>query len=136
MHGEGMGGIVLEHDPDGVAHFRAQHRAEHPEMLPLRWARFQRGEGLVGVFAVEGLAVGPADAMRSALSEDFGVAHKRHAHHLIDAEWSVVPVHLVGSDVVGVNGVSSCALRVCGKGEAGKKPRPQADKTYASVPLN
>src|SRR5208282_1121600 len=36
MHGEGMSGIVLEDDADGVAHFRAQHRSQHPEMLPLR----------------------------------------------------------------------------------------------------
>ena len=85
MHAGGMGGVVLEDHADGVAHFGAQDRPENSGMLPLRRARLQLGEGLVGVFAIDGLAIDGADAMRTLFGEDFGIALELHAHHLVHA---------------------------------------------------
>ena len=72
-------------------------------MFPFGSARLEPGEGRVRVFAVESFAIDGADAMRPSLGEDFGISLELHAHHFVEAAGSVVPLELVGGDVVGAN---------------------------------
>jgi hypothetical protein len=65
--------------------------------------RLELGEGRVHVFAVEGLAIYGADAMRPSFGKYFGVPLELHAHHFVDAAGGVVPLDLVGRDVVGAD---------------------------------
>ena len=57
-------------------------------------------EGVVRVLAVDGLAVHRSDSMWPPFGKDRRVTLELHAHHLVHAAGGVVPVHLVGGDVV------------------------------------
>src|ERR1019366_1294528 len=103
MHAEGVRSVVLEDHPDGVTDFRSQNGTENAGVFPFGSARLELGEGRIGVFAVESLAVDGADAMRPSFSKYFGVPLELHAHHFVDASGGIVPLDFVSGDVVGAN---------------------------------
>lgn len=110
MHGERMGCVVFEYHPNGVTYLGAQHGTQHAAMLPL-WSRgFELGERIVCVFAVDRLAIDAPDAMRPGLGEEPGVSRKGHAHHPVDTQWSVIPLHFVAGDVVSVHRACEACL--------------------------
>src|SRR5712692_11186239 len=45
--------VIAEHHPNGVSHLGAYHRAEEPEVPPLRGARLQRSKRIVRVLSVQ-----------------------------------------------------------------------------------
>src|ERR1035441_7024058 len=103
VHAERMRGVVLEDNTDRVVDFGAQNGTENAGVFPFGSARLELGEGRVGVFAVENLAVDGADAMRPSFGEDFRISLELLPIHFVEAAGSVVPLELVGGDVVGAN---------------------------------
>ena len=68
-------------------------------------------KSLICVLAIDGLAIHRPDAMRTFFGEHFRISIKLHAHHLVDAAGSVVPVHFIGGDVVGADLAQETARR-------------------------
>eukprot|EP00955_Chlamydomonas_euryale_P101382 365340-Chlamydomonas_euryale.AAC.3 len=102
-----VGQVVAEHDVDGVADTAAQHWAEQAQIRVLRRARFERREVAVGVLAEHGLLPHAANAWvlgrPEELRRDAALLDRRHAAVQTAcgaAERQVVPLHLVGGDVV------------------------------------
>ena len=55
VQADGKGSVVFQRHLDAVADLGAQDRAEDAGVLPRRGARLQLGEGVVRVFAKNGL---------------------------------------------------------------------------------
>src|SRR5271169_2311609 len=103
MHAVRFGSVVPEGDTDGFPDFSPQHGSENSQVLPLRSAGLEFGEGSVGVLAINRFSVNLADTVRTGLHESRPVAGEFHAHHFVDAVGSIVPLDFVGSHVVGAN---------------------------------
>jgi hypothetical protein len=103
MHRKRVRRVVLEHHANRVSYFGAQDWTKEPEMFPFRRARLQGCEGLVGILAVQRLAIGGADPVWAALGEHLRISHKVHPHHFVDAGRRIVPVHFIGGYVIGMN---------------------------------
>src|ERR1700722_5670242 len=124
MHAVGVGGVVFEDDLDGVADFVVKDGAEDAEVLVFGRARLDCGEGGVGVLVVDGFFVDAADVVGAGFNEAFGDVVEGHAHGFIAAGGSVVPLDLVGGNVVGAGfacvgggcGVAGRGVKVGGKG--------------------
>src|ERR1700722_2383871 len=101
MHAVGVRGIVLEDHANGITDLGPQNRTDNSGGLPLCRPWFKAAKGLVGIFAVQRLAIDTPNAMRAALDKDFRVAIKLHAHHFVDAAGGVVPFDPVPSYVGG-----------------------------------
>jgi hypothetical protein len=93
--------VVLEYDLDGIPYLGMDNRAEHAQVLPFGVRLLESGEALIGVFTVEGLVIHLADAIRTILDEDVGLVVEWLASDPILAIRLVIPVDLVGRDVVG-----------------------------------
>src|SRR5581483_3236681 len=103
MHAVRVRGIVLEDYANRIADLGPQNRTENSGGLPLHRPWFKVGKGFVGIFAILRLAIDTPNAMRAALNKDFRVAVKLHAHHFVDTAGGIVPVHLVGGNVIRAN---------------------------------
>src|SRR5579864_3796567 len=103
MHAVGTCGVVLENDLDCVADFGAKDWSKDAGVLPLRRANFEMSEGFIRVLAVNGLAVDGSDPVWPSFGKNRRVSLELHAHHLVNAAGSVVPVHFIGGNVVGAD---------------------------------
>jgi hypothetical protein len=101
-------GVVAEYDGDRIAHLGVNNRPYDPAAL-LSWSlQFERREGSVGVFAIDGLEIFPADSVLRMAQE----------HRLLLGEWLAgnrviwigggeIPNYLIGGDkVCSLDGIS------------------------------
>src|SRR3984957_4881501 len=144
MHAVGVGGVVFEDDLDGVADFVVKDGAEDAEVLVFGRARLDCGEGGVGVLVVDGFFVDAADVVGAGFNEAFGDVVEGHAHGFIAAGGSVVPLDLVGGNVVGAGfagvrggcGVGGRGVKMGGKGVesgGGEDDSAQAEASEISL---
>jgi hypothetical protein len=68
-----MGSVVLEDDVESIADLSVEDRSQQPLILIFRAARLQRGEGRIGVLAIDGLLVDSADLMRARFGEPLAI---------------------------------------------------------------
>src|SRR6266700_580910 len=94
-------------------------------MLPLGSTRLQLGEFGVGVFAIYRFAIDPADLV--LVGFDIHLRHfvEGHAHHLVGAHGSVVPLNFIYGDVIR----TGFAFRACGRrnGQSSKEHKGTKD---------
>src|SRR6266508_3454187 len=93
-------GVVPEHDANRVANLRANEWTQESEMLPFSRARLQCLECDVGILAVQRLSYPTSDHSGARLHEHLFVVIERTSVDEIGAAWRVVPVNLVGRDVI------------------------------------
>src|ERR1700761_8705848 len=97
MHGDGEVRVVPEDDADGIPYLCPDQRPQDAEMLPLLGARLQLLEGGVRVLAVDRFVIDhvPGSLARLVLrSLPMGNAGN------IATLRSVIPVHLIGGNVI------------------------------------
>ena len=104
MHAVTLRSVVLEKYLNGVVDFGAQHRAQQAQVLPLWRALLEGVEGGICVFAINGFAVGFADAVLALFHIHYRHVIKRLAGHPIDAHRNVVPFDFIHGHVVGSGG--------------------------------
>lgn len=123
VHAEGEARAVVEDDPDRVADHPAEDRTQRPQVLPLGRHGCWRGERAVGVGAVQGLGVDPADPVGPRLDEHrFGLAEVPVRQPVL-ARRRVVPVDLLGRQIVRAGAGSRVVLRQSADRREGEERR-------------
>src|SRR5437773_2343591 len=69
-------------------------------MLPLRGALLEGTEASVSVFVIDRLPIDAADLVLAVFNVHLRILVEGHAHHLVNAHGSVVPLNFIYSDVI------------------------------------
>src|SRR5215469_8569036 len=91
---------VLENDFESIARLAPQHGADNAQMLPLGFTRLQRTERAVGVLPIHRFSENPAYMPRIVHYEESRPLIVGLAGHVVDLGRRVVPIHLIGRNVV------------------------------------
>ena len=94
-------------------------------MFPLGRTLLKRAESAIGVFAIHGFAIDPADLVLVGFDIHLCRLVERHAHHLVQAHGGIVPVNFIYRDVIG----AGLAFRACGRcnGQSSKEHKGTKD---------
>ena len=101
VHAVALRPIVLEEDLDGISHLGMHRRAEQTKMLPLRRSFLQSRKSVVGVFAIDRLAINAADLVLVRFEVHLRILIEGHPHHLVHAHRGIVPINFIYGDVIG-----------------------------------